>query len=225
MLDQPVPNPLAKNPNVHTHKVFAAIGLILIGTIIAVAGIWWYAMRNSTPAEDNSTTTVVKTSTSSAKTATISATKDGFKTIQSNLGFIVTYPENWTTKSCEGSALFLSPTKDTLGHCDSDSLGVVSIIYYDDRDYQKDVSDLQTIDMSNFNNPVKTATTVGGKDAFKISGLFKKDIPGMGGKDAVWVLYTVNLSGKALSVRYYQSPTSSDVSKEFEQIVSSIKIN
>ncbi|MEX0616654.1 MAG: hypothetical protein WD231_02440 [Candidatus Woykebacteria bacterium] len=57
MLNQNVPNPLAKNPNLYTHKVFAAIGIILIVIIIICGGIWYFAQS----AEDKSPT-VIKTS-------------------------------------------------------------------------------------------------------------------------------------------------------------------
>ncbi len=74
MLDQPVPNPLAKNPNVHTHKVFAAVGLILIGTIIAIAGIWYYVDSQSGTVDEvtdtNSSTNSAKSETSDWKSIT-----------------------------------------------------------------------------------------------------------------------------------------------------------
>src|SRR3990172_5696775 len=56
MLDQPVPNPLAKNPNIYTHKVFATIGLILVGVIVVVAGIWYFVGNNSGTNDSTDTT-------------------------------------------------------------------------------------------------------------------------------------------------------------------------
>lgn len=94
MLDQPVPNPVAKNPNIYTHKVFASVGLILIGTIVAIAGIWWYTQNqaNSEP-EDTS----VKVSTTSAKPSTSSATKDETADwlIYNDGKYSVKYPAGW----------------------------------------------------------------------------------------------------------------------------------
>ncbi len=78
MLDQPVPNPLAKNPNVHTHKVFASVGMILAGLIIVLFGgaiafdIDIADIFVSKPSEE----TITKVSTSSAKQATDSAKKE-----------------------------------------------------------------------------------------------------------------------------------------------------
>lgn len=72
MLDQNVPNPLAKNPNFHTHKVFAAIGIILIVAIVIVGGIWYFvqsALDKVIPDEFVTN----KVSTSSAKISTTSA--------------------------------------------------------------------------------------------------------------------------------------------------------
>lgn len=103
MLDQPVPNPLAKNPNFFTHKVFAAIGIILIVAITAVAGIWWYVDgRYSKNYNENE---AYKTSTDSAEktnTYTISSSekKDetaDWKTYSKEvLGFSIKYPNDWT---------------------------------------------------------------------------------------------------------------------------------
>lgn len=96
MLDQPVPNPLAKNPNVHTHKVFATVGLILIGTIIAIAGIWWYFNSQSGTVTEETTT---KISTSSAQKSTVSA-KPAETTSSSeykNKSVTFKYPKGWYT--------------------------------------------------------------------------------------------------------------------------------
>lgn len=106
MLDQPVPNPLAKNPNVHTHKVFASVGLILIGVIV-ILGILAFIYRDQVAdmfdtktAEENTTTT--KVSTTSAKPATSSATNDetkGWKIYTSTtFKYTIKYPPDWTEK-------------------------------------------------------------------------------------------------------------------------------
>ncbi len=91
MLDQPIPNPVAKNPNLYTHKVFAAVGLILIGTIIAVAGIWYFSSSNSSSENDPTTT---KVSTSSARKATETAKDDETEAwlTYSNLKYSLKYP-------------------------------------------------------------------------------------------------------------------------------------
>ncbi len=101
MLDQPVPNPLAKNPNVYTHKVFATVGLILIGVIIAVAGIWYYVDGQSgttDTATDETTTT--KISTASAKKVEElqenTVITSAWKTYSNkNLGVSFKYPEDF----------------------------------------------------------------------------------------------------------------------------------
>lgn len=56
------------------HKVFAAIGLILIVAIVILAGVWYFAEgQNSTFFGEDTDT--VKVSTESAKTATKSASQ------------------------------------------------------------------------------------------------------------------------------------------------------
>ncbi len=59
-------------PKFNTHKVFAAIGIILTVAIIAVAAIWYFT--DSSSSSDDESGTTVKVSTSSAKPATKSAT-------------------------------------------------------------------------------------------------------------------------------------------------------
>lgn len=99
MLDQPVPNPVAKNPNIHTHKVFASVGLILIGTIIAVAGIWWYVDNQSGDNTAEESTITTKISTSSASKTTETESKDEtaeWKTYtNSTYMFSFKYPTDW----------------------------------------------------------------------------------------------------------------------------------
>ncbi len=223
MLDQPVPNPIAKNPNIYTHKVFAAIGLILIGTIVAVAGIWWYVQGQDKNSGTEDTTVTTKVATTSAKTATVSASKDGLKTLQSSIGFTIKYPEAWLTKSCGDSALLFAPTKSTLGVCDSDSLGPVAFTYFSDMDYQKSYSENLSADISYLANSVRTTTSVDGKGALKISGVVKEDTPGIGVKGVVIIRYIVNLNGKALNISYRQNTSWIDVSQEFEEMVASIQ--
>ncbi|MDP2671495.1 MAG: hypothetical protein Q8P13_03515 [bacterium] len=71
MLDNNVPNPFAKNPNFYTHKVFAAVGLILIGTIIAAAGIWYYVENQAGAKKDSADkATNLQPASSSAHTST-----------------------------------------------------------------------------------------------------------------------------------------------------------
>lgn len=58
-------------PVFNTHKVFAAVGIILTIVIIFIAALWYFTDSNSSGDEDQT----VKVSTSSAKPATKSATK------------------------------------------------------------------------------------------------------------------------------------------------------
>ncbi len=104
MLEQPVPNPVAKNPNINTTKVFAAIGIIAIVMVIFCAGVWYYVAGrfNTVSSEDNTT----KVSTSSAKTSTESAKKTekdetaDWETYTNAKGkFSIKYPTDWSVWS------------------------------------------------------------------------------------------------------------------------------
>lgn len=117
MLDQPVPNPLAKNPNFNTHKVFAAIGLILVVVLLVVGGVWAYVQNESKTKEEKDKS--VKVTTSSAKPATKSAEKDetaDWTTLTANtavdsisgnspatINYSYKYPNNWVKFTAEYS--------------------------------------------------------------------------------------------------------------------------
>lgn len=100
MLDQNVPNPLAKNPNFHTHKVFAAIGIILIVMVIIGGGIWYFVQSAEDKVGTIDENSTIKTATSSARTATSSAAKDETADwkiyTNSTYGFSIKYPSDYT---------------------------------------------------------------------------------------------------------------------------------
>ena len=64
-------NPTEK-PKFNTHKVFAAIGIILTVVILIIAALWYFVGDTFNTDDENNT---VKVSTSSAKPSTNSATK------------------------------------------------------------------------------------------------------------------------------------------------------
>ncbi len=99
VLDKNVPNPLAKNPNIHTHKVFASVGLILIGIIVLLSGLAFIYRDQVADLFEQKTNTVesTKVSTSSAKTSTKSAEKDATSDRKTYKGkyFQMDYPSNF----------------------------------------------------------------------------------------------------------------------------------
>lgn len=106
MLDQNVPNPLAKNPNFHTHKVFAAIGIILIVMVIIGGGIWYFVQSAEDKVGVVDESTVIKTATSSAKISTKSAgktEKEDLLTYRSEtFKYSIDYPKTYTIKTSSG---------------------------------------------------------------------------------------------------------------------------
>lgn len=76
VLDKNVPNPLAKNPNVHTHKVFASVALILIGTIVILSILaYFYRDQVADFFNESSGSKAVETT----KVSTSSASQDSRK--------------------------------------------------------------------------------------------------------------------------------------------------
>ncbi len=94
MLNQPVPNPLAKNPNFYTHKVFASIGLVLIGAVAILFGAAIIFRVNLTDLLGNTATNENKVATSSAKPNPTA----NWKTYTSQTAnFSIKYPSDWAS--------------------------------------------------------------------------------------------------------------------------------
>ena len=222
MLDQPVPNPLASNPNVHTHKVFAAVGLILIGTIIAAAGIWWYASGRNTDSATDEVETTTKVSTSSAKTT--STTKDetaDWKTFSdSTLNYSLKYPTGWLTNDCGPDPVFFAPKKEYLGVCNSGFGGLIGISTVTGTTF----SDLEnSYSDTDYDNLKKEKMVLSGKVTTKITGTSKVKSEIMDETGTKKIVYLVNLGTSTLLISYSQSKDWQDYSKEFELMVSTFK--
>lgn len=121
MLEQNVPNPLASNPGFHTHKVFAAIGIILTVAIIAIGGIWYFVQstEDKAPAAEEETTVKVSTSSPKQKTVTKEVEKDetaDWKTYQGKLiNLSLKYPSNWTVGE-DNKGVYLGEYKEETGY-------------------------------------------------------------------------------------------------------------
>ncbi len=228
MLNQPVPNPLAKNPNVHTHKVFATVGLILIGTIIAVAGIWWYLQNQGVyeTTNDNSTN---KISTSSANSTKKSETVSFQIFSNPEAGYSLQYPKQWLIRSyldgdlCNVDHTFISPEDFALGVCSSGVGGVISITRTSSGANLDSV--FPNYQDHNFKNREDKDLSLDGKNAKRISGTSQLISEIDDFREHFFIIYLVELGDRTLIIQYNQAPDFGDYSKEFEQIVESIKFN
>lgn len=134
VLDKNVPNPLAKNPNVHTHKVFASVGLILIGVIVILTILGYFYRDQVTDffKEDSGSkiveTTKISTSSATAETSAFVVPKD-WKTYNASNGMSFKYPPNWTinkvdkTSSSLSYVVVKSPNGFLLNFVDSEEVG------------------------------------------------------------------------------------------------------
>jgi hypothetical protein len=222
MLESPVPNPVASNPNIHTHKVFATVGLILIGAIIGIAGVWWYVQNQAETVSEDSETTSTKVSTSSAKASSSSGTDNWSYYSSEKYKYSYKYPDNWLSGACDDN-YFHAPTKETLGICASEFGGMVGISYVD-TDYSEYVSQDGFTDLSYLENGERQETTVGGAKAIKISGTYKDVQEGPVKNGAKRIFYIVNLKNKVLFLNYYSEQEWGDYSDTFEQIVSTVTL-
>lgn len=228
MLDQPVPNPLAKNPNVNTHKVFASVGLILIGLIIILSalaiifrgetGNFLKGLAVNDQYKDKRTGT--KPATISAKIAEKNETA-GWKTFSNDVEkYSINYPTDWLITNCEMNPVFFAPIKPYLGACNSGFGGLIGISTVTETTF----SDLENSYISSdYNNLVKEKTTLNGKETTKITGVSKvvSEISDETGTKRI--VYLVNLGTSTLSITYSQSKGWQDYSKEFESMVSTLK--
>lgn len=208
-------------------KVLATVGIIFTVWLLVGGGVW-YLVKSSedkaTKAEETALTDsnkAAKTANSPAKNATTSATKDetaGWKTYTNKtVGYEVKYPTGWVSsipseeKDC---GVRFGVTKDQLGYCAAGNggllqLGLVTIYVINDT-LVNQVNNSKSI--TGFK---QTGTTFGGKAAVKITGTQN---------DNKEIEYLVDMSGRVLSIGYYQgSQVSSDYSSDFEKIVSTFK--
>lgn len=228
MLDQNVPNPLAKNPNVHTHKVFAAVGLILIGVVILAAVIWYFAIGRF-PAKTEtttSTTQTVKQNTTSTKSASVDPTAD-WKTYTNSSIFTLKYPNSWvytdstTNNLCSDNSVFFAPSESLLGKCASGFGGLIAVGNASAPDTTDTIAaQYNSADYTDFQ---KTNTTVGGKAAIKISGISQKVDEIADSRGTKTIVYIVGLENQVLIISYNQSKNWDDHSTEFEQMIGSMK--
>ena len=137
LLDRNVPNPMAKNPNFFTHKVVAAVGLILIGTIITASGIWWYVENQSGTKTTDDTTTKVSTSSAKKDDTGNWQTLEDLSNVDTlgSIKFSFSYPEQFRVLKDNvyggGDSVTNNPTDDTLRGLKSGYTAVFGRIYND----------------------------------------------------------------------------------------------
>jgi len=229
---QPIPTGSSENPKPTDSKKKLNILHILVGVGIGMlflaGGFFLYQyLYPITPVETTDNTS--KTATQSAKetpTPVPAGNKDeteDWKTYTSSKdGFSLKYPKDWLDNACEEELAFLSPTKGTLGICQSEFGGMVNIGYTPDFKYEDYISQQPFVDLSSLNNGKREETTVAGKRAIKISGTYKEDSFTLK-KDAQKILYLIEHKNGFLSINYYSEPAWGDYSKTFEQIISTLK--
>lgn len=219
-------NTVSINPKTQTkkkldfHKVFAAIGIILIALIIIVGGVWYFvqsAMDKVIPDEFVTN----KVSTSSARTKTATSSADWRTYTDSKNAFSIKYPDTWLTINCEGD-FFISPTKEKLGVCASEFGGMVGVSYLD-TDYTEYVSQEGFTDVSYLEGGTRTETTVAGMKAIKISGTYGVVEGSPYKSGAKRIFYIINDNGKVIFLNYYSESNWGDYSKEFELMVTTLK--
>ncbi len=225
LLDKPVPNPLAKNPNVHTHKVFAAIGIILIVMVIIGSGIWYFVQSAEDKVELVDETTVTKTATSSAKESWKTHTVKDFMSFD--------YPTSWTVSSQSVTVILLqSPnllvTNTTLGskpYADAEAnRGTYVIItkepYISDKkliDYVKQLNSSVTADEGTY-----TQTTLGQEDSVRFDSKIGSNNT-VKNSFILTVLYTLHEGNLFTVYRSYPEDMQSEFESTFQKVVSTVK--
>ena len=213
--------PQTTNKKLDFHKVFAAIGIILIVMIIVVGGIWYFVQsaEDKVPVDDD--ITVTKIATNSAKKTTESAkedeTVDWITATSVEAGYKIKYPPTWL----ETKATFFAPSKDLLGISDSGFGGLISIaLTGSPYNISKEI---ELYKEHNFTNYSQIDTKVDGKVAVKLSGISQMENEAISFKGTKFIVYLVEKGEGTLIISYHQSPTWSDYSKEFELMVSTFK--
>ncbi|MDP2720746.1 MAG: PsbP-related protein [bacterium] len=224
------PTPIQTKPQskgISWSKVIVAVVVILVVAGLIGVGVWYY-VDSQTKQEVPSVTN--KISTESAKTSTPSAQADetaDWKTFTSKkIGYSTKLPKSWLTtvgaedSLCSPNIDFLAPKKDVLGLCASEFGGMV-VVQQIDQKFDVFVAGLNTDSLKNAN---KSTTTVDGKQAVKISGVYNitgEDMFELNGSETI--TYYINQDEKVLSIGYLEKPSWPENTAIFELIVSTFK--
>lgn len=205
------------------HKVLAAIGLILVVTIIIGSGIWFFGGGNELFNTGINTDNTIATSSAALNT------NNWITYTNKAIAFTIKYPSDWIyndysiNKTCSQDQVFFSPSKALLGICASGFGGLVSISRTQPADnLTREIALYKPTDYTNFK---QADTTVGGKKAVKITGISQISNQAADMKDSPVIIYIVDLSDRALTINYTQNKNSSGYSAIFEKMVGTLKFN
>lgn len=108
---------------------FSALELLLILLAIAlIGGTGWYVWQNKDDSSPESESSSSQNEAATEEESAADPTAD-WATYKSTGGiFTLKHPKTWVTSSdCEDNPLFLAPTKEQLGSCNSENGGTVAI--------------------------------------------------------------------------------------------------
>lgn len=209
-------------------KKWQLITLIALPVLIfSIAGIAIHSAKNefnSRPKLETTSISKKKAEKSDkkevAKQESVADPYASWKSFSSSSGlFSLKYPEGWSSLTCgDDSTLFLAPNATALGRCNSDAGSQIMVT-----SSTGDNRSSYTLSASQYPDLKTEAVVVDGVSGNKFSGTFKST-PGAGGigpvdgdKQINYVFYT---NGRTYAAMYVQKASYSDVSTEFNQMVS-----
>jgi hypothetical protein len=183
--------------------------IVIIGiSILLIAGatVWWLMSTNNSPTSEN---TAENNTSETPMSEPINI--PGFK-------YVVNKPASWTYGECGDTStyvLFLAPTQEELGLCNSEEGGVVSISATPG-DNRYPTSNLQTDEGVEFIS--ETNITIDSQDALKV-------VYRLTDLDNKMTVYSFYDDLDTYTITYQQKPGASDQSEVVEHIVSTFKRN
>lgn len=227
VLDKNVPNPLAKNPNIHTHKVFASVGLILIGVIV-ILGLLAFMYRDQV--QDIYDYLVgSSTTTESTKVSTSSATNKSGATVYKTNIYSFNYLDSWKieTDSASGGVNLSSPDAKWETYPESIEISGGTLIRFLPKtsfdatktleQYVKDVSP----EVASGEGKI-TKITVDGEEAVRLDT--KMGATGTARGDYVATsVYILKVSDLYEIARLYPEGKMSEYEAEFKDVLTSLK--
>lgn len=229
VLDKNVPNPLAKNPNVHTHKVFASVGLILIGVIVILSVLAYMYRDQVMDIYDDlvgtaDTYETTKVSTSSATPSTTSETKTETKDETADWKTFTSKTDSFTDQLITINYSYKAPNGYTQGSYEGTTISY-SIPNYKEVGGVSDPGEIQVLfrhSESVTGNLTGEKTTLGGKVAYKTESTNEN-----GSKSVIYTVASVKtVEGENSGFRLtclYMPKSGEDIEKTCDLIASTFK--
>jgi hypothetical protein len=202
--------------------------LVFVLLSLSLLAIWFvYNSKQNLENAKESTTKTKTTNPSISTTSTEKVSKNLKEFVNSEAGFSLKYPDHWLISSyqdgplCNPDHTFISPLDYALGVCSSGVGGIISITRTPSGVSLDQV--FPNYSDHNFKNRSDQDLEIDGKRTKRISGTSQLVSEIDDFREHYFIIYLIDLGDRTLIAQYNQAPGFGDYSKEFEEIVLSLR--